>query len=134
LQVADASWVLALRPERHFTRDGKVPLTSRGNTRRSTSRAARLYNGDMLEDCQFWRSHLADGKPRIIRKVGGQHIVIDARLLSGSISWPGVPDDAKSYRNAAEVEDDLFSLSEYRETLFNGGDEDKPPHSEVDDE
>jgi hypothetical protein len=134
IQIADASWVLVLRPERHFTRDGKTPLTSRGTTRRSTSRASHLYNGDMLEDCQFWRSHLADGKPRIIRKVGGQHIVIDARLVSGSISWPGVPDDAKSYRNADDVEDDLFSLADYQETMDEGLGNDEQPGLEGADE
>lgn len=128
VHVGDSSWVLALRPERHFTRDGSVPLTSRGTTRRSTSRAARIYNGDLLEDCQFWRSFLSGGQPRIIRKVGGQHIVIDAKLAPANVTWPGVPDDARGYRNA-EVEEDLFSLAALRDATSDDAEDD-----EVDDD
>lgn len=116
IQVAKDSWVLSIRPERHFTRDGREPLTSAGTARRSTSRACRLYNGDVLEDAQFWRSFLSQGKPRIIWKAGGQHLIVDARLLDTTIGWPGVPDDHKSYANA-DVEDDLFTLAELKKSI-----------------
>lgn len=119
--TADA-WVLAMRPERHFTLDGTKPLPARRNTRRATKRASRLYNGDVLEDANFWRSFLAEGKPRIIFRLGTQAMVIDARLLDASITWPGVPDDSIQYRNSTP-EDDLFSRADLNEALGDDDDD-----------
>lgn len=116
VRIAPASWVLALRPERHFTLDGVRPLSSAGSARRSTARASRMYNDDVLEDANFWRSYLAEGKPRILWRFGPQVLLVEARLLDTSVTWPGVPDDVRRYTNAQPV-DDLFSRAELAEFM-----------------
>jgi hypothetical protein len=112
VRVADNSWVFGLRPERHFTIDGQMaPLTPKGKGRRSTSRAARLYNGNVLNDLQFWRSYLSEDKPQIVFRAGAQSLVIDTRLAATSITWPGITNDHMPFANQ-EPEEDLFSRAE----------------------
>lgn len=121
-RVSDRDWVLSLRPERRFTRDGKVPLTSKGTGRRSTSRAAKLYNFDVLEEANFWRSYLSEDKPRIIQSFAKtEALIIDARFLTANISWPGVPNDVRRFANAVPTED-LFSLAELIEATEQADD------------
>lgn len=75
-----------------------------------------MYNGSVLEDANFWRSYLAEGKPRIVWRLGTQVLMVEARLLDTSVTWPGVPDDALNYGNALP-EEDLFSQAELAEFL-----------------
>jgi hypothetical protein len=65
-QVTSQSWVLSIRPERRFTRDGFQPLTPKGTGRRATSRKARMYNEGVLREVNFWRDYLSCGRPRIV--------------------------------------------------------------------
>ncbi|TQF13716.1 hypothetical protein FJV41_22305 [Myxococcus llanfairpwllgwyngyllgogerychwyrndrobwllllantysiliogogogochensis] len=116
IRVDSSSWVLALRPGRRFTRDGTQKLTPKGTGRRSTSRKSRLYNRDVLEEANFWRSYLSEGKPRIVFKVGGnQAVIIESALLPTTVNWPGVPGDIGRYDNAQPPADDLFSFADLEE-------------------
>jgi hypothetical protein len=115
-RVSAKDWVLAIRPERHFTFDGERPLTPKGKGRRSTSRAARLYNGQVLNDLQFWRSFLSEDKPRIVKKLGSQALIIDAALTTTSVTWPGIEDDHVSFTNQRVV-DDMFTYSDLLNVL-----------------
>ncbi len=112
-RITDRDWVLTVRPERRFTRDGEVPLTPKGTGRRSTSRASRLYNSDVLEEANFWRSYLSERKRRITWKArhGEAAVVIEAKLLDGEIHWPGIPDDSRVVKNL-QTPEDLFSFAE----------------------
>ena len=117
VHVADNAWVFGLRPERHFTIDGQMaPLTPKGKGRRATSRAARLYNGNVLNDLQFWRSYLSEDKPQIVFRVGAQSLVIDTRLAATGITWPGIANDHMPFANQ-EPEEDLFSRAELLSAL-----------------
>jgi hypothetical protein len=128
-RVTDEQWVLAIRPERHFTKDGRTPLAPKTKGRRATKRAARLYNFDLLEDANFWRSYLSKDEPRIIWKVGRQSLVIEAKLVDVAVSWPGVPDDFKGYANV-QADDDLFTHAALQAAL---GDE-APNQDEYDED
>lgn len=112
VRVSDNAWVFGLRPERHFTLDGQMaPLTPKGKGRRSTSRAAHMYNVHVLTDLQFWRSYLSEDKPQIVFRVGTQSLIIDTKLAAAAISWPGIADDHIPFANQ-EADDDLFSRAE----------------------
>ena len=73
-----------------------------------------MYNFDVLQEVQFWRDFLSQGKPRVVCNFGDQAIVIDNTLISGSITWPEVEGD-KADRMAASYEDDLFTLADFNE-------------------
>ncbi len=115
-RVAQSGWCLSIRPERRFTRDGYTPLTPKAIGRRSTSRKARMYNINLLKEVHFWRDYLSGGSPRIIFKFGSQNIVVDTEMMNVQISWPGVPEDSKPFRNV-RYSDDLFTSAEYQATL-----------------
>lgn len=133
-RIDDEAWILSLCPQRHFTQDGRTPLYGKTKGRRATKRNARLYNFSMLEDANFWRSYLADGKPRIIHEFGKQKLILEAQLDTVSITWPGVSDDMKSYANA-HIEDDLWSHQELVSALANDdSDEDDEVELEGEDE
>jgi hypothetical protein len=72
-----------------------------------------MYNYDLLEELNFWRDFLSDGKPRISLDFGnGQRILISTALMSSEIAWPGIPEEfAKPFRNI-EYDEDLFTLTE----------------------
>jgi hypothetical protein len=131
MRIDSESWVLAVRPERHFTIDGVRPLTSTGTARRSTARASRMYNDDVLEDANFWRSFLAEGKPRIFWRFSSQVLIVEARLLDTHVTWPGVPDDVLKYANA-QPQEDLFSHAEMSEFLDEEGLDSTDDGSETD--
>lgn len=122
VRVTDRAWILSLRPERHFTRDGETPLFPKTKGRRATKRAARLYNADLLGDTNLWRGFLAENEPRIVMPTGSQSVIIDSRLASAIIEWPGVPEDAIAFTNVA-FEEDLFTSAEL-ERLLDAPDED----------
>lgn len=115
-RVTQAGWCLSVRPERRFTRDGYVPLTPKGIGRRSTSRKSHMYNIDVLKEVNFWRDYLSDRSPRIIFKFGSQNLIVQTEMMSAEVRWPGVPDDAESFRHI-RYEDDLFTYTEYQAAL-----------------
>ena len=115
-RIAHDQWCLAIRPERRFTRDGKIPLTAKGTGRRSTSKKSRMYNFDVLSEVHFWRDYLSNGSPRILFRFGSQSIVVGSTLLSSGVGWPPIPDDAKR-RMRVLYEDDLLSLADYSEAV-----------------
>ena len=39
--------------------------------------------------------------------------MVDPRLVTIDVNWPGIPDDEKPFRNEAHPED-LFSLAEFK--------------------
>lgn len=123
-RVSNMGWCLSIRPERRFTRDGNIPLTSKGTGRRSTSRQSKMYNIDVLKEVDFWRDFLSDGGPRIILKFGLQSLIIDTAPMSSKLTWPGVPEDAGSF-TYVRYEDDLFTYAEFQEALMaeEGNDE-----------
>jgi hypothetical protein len=108
------SWGISIRPERRFTSDGFIPLGGKSTGKKSTKRKSKMYNFDVLQEVQFWRDFLSQGKPRVVCNFGDQAIVIDNTLISGSITWPEVEGD-KADRMAASYEDDLFTLADFNE-------------------
>jgi hypothetical protein len=110
-RVSDQSWILTLRPERHMTKDGEAPYSSRHIGRRVTSLKARMYNAEYLEEVHFWRYVLSAGKPDIHLPFGRQHVLANAEMLKFSVEWPGTDGDTKAFTNI-RFEDDLFSLAE----------------------
>lgn len=110
-KLSDTAWVLSIRPERRFTRDGFEPITPKGTGRRATSRKSRMYNEQVLREVNFWRDFLSDGRPRLVFNFGEQSLMVQSELLSGSIEWPGVPDDARPF-TYTKYEEDLFTQVE----------------------
>ena len=115
-RVSPNQWVLSLRPEHRFTKDGFEPISPKGTGKKSTSRKSRMYNADLLGEVQFWRSFLAQGAPRMILTLGSQTLVVDGTLLAADVRWPGVPDDILPFANV-DTEDDLFTMSAYAAAL-----------------
>jgi len=111
--VGKSSWALCVRPELRITKDGRSPIASDAIGAAVTKKKARMFNNDLLEDLQLWRSFLSDDKPRIVFRFGGQQqIIVSSSLLSGAIQWPGIPDEYKiSFQNVSFPED-LFSWAE----------------------
>ena len=128
-RVTTTGWCLSVRPERRFTRDGKTLLTSTGTGRRATSRKAHMYNINVLTEVNFWREFLSDEAPRIIMKFGTQSLVVDAEMMSTTVSWPGVPDDARPV-TYTRAEDDLFTTAEYDDLISSGLEDDDAEEEE----
>lgn len=110
-EMADRQWSLSLRPERHLTRDGKIPLPPEQIGRRVTRLKARMFNDLYLAEVNFWRDYLSKGQPWVILDFGSQTAVVDARLLTFDVKWPGIPGDDKPFKNQV-YEEDLFTLSD----------------------
>lgn len=113
-RLGNIVWGLAIRPERRFTKNGFEPLDGKFTGRKSTKRKSRMYNFDLLQEVQFWRDFICQGKPRLTCLFGKQALVIDNSLLAADIRWPEVCGD-EANRMAACYEDDLFSLAELDE-------------------
>jgi hypothetical protein len=113
LRVGHAEWCLNIRPEMRVTRDGDIPIESDAVGAHVTRRKSKMFNYDLLEEVNFWRDYLSDGRPRINLEFGGnQRIVISTTLMASDILWPGMPEEfAKPFRNV-DYEEDLFSLAE----------------------
>jgi len=122
-RVTATAWCISVRPERRFTRDGRTLLTPKGTGRRATSRKSHMYNINVLAEVNFWREFLADRGPRIIMKFGAQSLVVDAEMMSVTVSWPGVPDDARPV-TYTRAEDDLFTTAEYDDLMRSGLEDD----------
>ena len=104
-------WCLSIRPERHLTSDGKLPLPPKQIGRRVTSKKARMYNDLYLSEVNFWRDYLSNGSARFVLNFGDQSAVVETQFLPFDVSWPGIPGDDKPFRNRV-YENDLFSLSD----------------------
>jgi hypothetical protein len=118
-QVAPKQWYLAIRPERHLTKDGTTPFPAEKIGPRVTRLKARMYNDKYLAEVQFWRDVLSEGQPRFILNFGDQSLICDSTLVTYLIRWPGVPDDEKSFKNQ-QYDDDLFTLNDYRHAIGEG--------------
>jgi hypothetical protein len=94
------------------TRDGVEPLAPRRIGGKVTKKKARMFNIDVLEELNFWRDFLFEGRPRLFVSFGNKGVLaIGANFLSADVSWPGVPAErAKSFKNAV-VEEDLFDMA-----------------------
>lgn len=119
VQVASKQWCLAIRPERRITKDGQEPLESTRIGRRVTKLKAKMYNDKYLGELYFWLSVLADERPRVTLKLGGQSALIDSQLVPFEIRWPGVGHDLPEKR-VEPVEDDLFSIADMDDALAGG--------------
>lgn len=116
LRVNDTEWVLAIRPEHRLTKDGFETLPSMAVGPRATRLKSHLYNYDLLGELHFWREYLSDAQPRIIVDLGGQSLVIDARLMHTDVEWVGVADDDLPYDHTSR-DDDLFTSAEYEHAM-----------------
>jgi hypothetical protein len=115
-RVTKRDWVLSVRPERRYTLDGTQPLDGKTTGRRATSMKSHMYNYQVLAELQFWKEYLSNGQPAIYLDFGGQGISIDAALMSGTASWPGVAGDRKEFKNRTR-EWDLFSAAAYHKAI-----------------
>lgn len=111
--VGKSSWTLCVRPELRVTRDGLASIDSDKIGSKVTKKKAHSFNNDLLEDLQFWRSFLSDGKPRITLQFGsGQQLIISSSMLEGQIEWPGMPEAFKLSFQNTDFSEDLFSLAD----------------------
>lgn len=110
-RMADDQWCFSIRPERHLTSDGVTPLPPARIGKRVTSMKARMYNDKYLSEVNFWRDFLANGSPRFVLNFGSQSAVIEAEFVTFDVTWPGVPDDEKAFKNQS-YEEDLFSFAD----------------------
>jgi hypothetical protein len=109
--MGQTQWCLSIRPERHLTSDGKLPLPPKQIGRRVTSKKARMYNDLYLGEVNFWRDYLSSGSPRFVLNFGDQSAVVETQFLNFDVNWPGIPGDDKPFKNQV-YEDDLFSFSD----------------------
>lgn len=119
-QFSERQWCLSVRPERHLTEDGKTPLPPMRIGRRVTRLKARMYNDLYLNEVNFWREYLSGGLPRFYLDFGEQSAVIEARLLTVDVRWPGIAGDDKPLENQF-YEEDLFTLADLEEATSGGG-------------
>lgn len=131
-RVTSNQWVLSLRPEHRFTRDGFEPLFSKATGRRATSLKSHMYNSNLLGDLQFWKQYLSKGEPRIIFDFGGQSLVVNAELAAAPIKWPGVPNDVKRFTNVV-AEDDLFTNAAYLKAIEESDPDAELEYAELED-
>ncbi len=130
-RVSEDQWCLSIRPERRFTKDGKISLESERIGPRSTRLKSRMYNIDLLEEINFWRDFFAAHSPRISLKFGQQRLIISTELMSAQIRWPGIPGDSKPFKNI-KYEENLFSLADLMQVV--GDDEGEDVDDSGDDE
>jgi hypothetical protein len=128
LRTDSKQWCFCIRPERHLTSDGKVPLPAKQIGRRVTSKKARMWNDVYLGEVNFWRCFLSDRSPNIVLNFGDQSAVIGAELLEFTVDWLGIPGDSKPFANTT-YDQDLFSSTEFDDAV--AGDD---PEWEDDDE
>lgn len=130
-QFSERQWCLSVRPERHLTEDGEKPLPPMRIGRRVTRLKARMYNDLYLNEVNFWREYLSGGQPRFFLDFGEQSAVIEARLLTVDVRWPGIPGDDRPFENQV-YEEDLFTLADLEEAT-SGGEVDWDALEEVED-
>jgi len=115
-QVDDLQWCLSIRPERHLTKDGTIPLPSDKIGRKVTKLKAKMYNDKYFNEIVFWRDFLSHGLPRFTFDYGNQKTVIDIQLVTFDVDWLGIPGDDKPFKNEV-YEEDLFTIGEWSESL-----------------
>ncbi len=118
-QFSDRQWCLSVRPERHLTQDGETPLPPIRIGRRVTRLKAKMYNDLYLNEVNFWREYLSGGLPRFYLDFGEQSAVIEAKLLTVDVRWPGIPGDDRPFENQL-YEEDLFTLADLEEATSGG--------------
>ena len=113
LQTGTNEWCFSIRPEMRITKDGITSIEAKRVGGQVTRKKSKMYNYDFLEELNFWRDFLSEGKPRISMDFGnGQIILISTKLMSSEVTWPGIPEEfAKPFRNI-EYDEDLFTLTE----------------------
>ncbi|MGD9693625.1 MAG: HNH endonuclease [Phycisphaerales bacterium] len=111
VQTSSRTWCLALRPELRVTKDGKEPIEPRTIGGKVTKKKSRMFNLGVLNELNFWRDYLFEGRPRLVIQFGKKGVLaVSANFLACDISWPGVPPDrAKEFKNAI-VEEQLFDM------------------------
>lgn len=109
-RTADDQWCLSIRPERHLTTNGEIPLPPEKIGRKVTRLKANMFNDKYLSEVNFWRDFLSGGSPRIVLDFGSQSLAVSTDFLAFDVSWPGIPGDEISFRNQF-YEEDLFSLA-----------------------
>jgi len=120
-----------------LTKDGIEPIESELVGRNVTRIKARMFNYDLLEEINFWRDYLSNGRPRIVLHFGpGQNLVLSSTMMSSPVEWPGIPEEyAKQFANV-EYEEDLFSSAEkaalFEESEEANGDRDEEEAAEED--
>lgn len=129
-RTADDQWCLSIRPERHLTKNGEIPLPPEKIGRKVTRLKANMFNDKYLSEVNFWRDFLSRGSPRFVLDFGSQSLAISTEFLAFGVSWPGIPGDEIAFRNQF-YEEDLFTLA----TLgsFKRGEEDLDWDDEGDD-
>lgn len=130
-RTADKQWCLSIRPERHLTTNGEIPLPPEKIGRKVTRLKANMFNDKYLSEVNFWRDYLSGGSPRFSLDFGSQSLVISTDFLGFDVSWPGIPGDEIAFRNQF-YEEDLFTLA----TLgsFTEGEEDLDWDDDADDD
>jgi hypothetical protein len=108
--TAEDQWCLSIRPERHLTTNGEIPLPPKKIGRKVTRLKANMFNDKYLSEVNFWRDYLSRGSPRFVLDFGSQSLAISTEFLAFDVSWPGIPGDEISFRNQF-YEEDLFSLA-----------------------
>ena len=109
-RMADDQWCLTIRPERHLTTNGVIPLPPEKIGRKVTRLKANMFNDKYLSEVNFWRDFLSKGSPRFSLDFGSQALVISTDFLAFDVSSPGIPGDEIEFRNQF-YEEDLFSLA-----------------------
>lgn len=120
-RMADDQWCLSIRPERHLTTNGEIPLPPEKIGRKVTRLKANMFNDKYLSEVNFWRDFLSKGSPRFCLDFGSQSLVVSTDFLAFDISSPGIPGDEIAFRNQF-YEEDLFSLAA-RNSIKKGGEE-----------
>lgn len=132
-ELAEKEWGFSIRIERHLTTNGETPFPSEYVGRKVTRLKARMFNDAYLKEVHFWRDFLSGGKPRFILNYGNQSCVVESELISCSVKWPGIPEDAQIFTNQ-EFSDDLFSLAEFQAATSDRDSEWELEMEEKDDE
>lgn len=120
-RMADDQWCLSIRPERHLTTNGEIPLPPEKIGRKVTRLKANMFNDKYLSEVNFWRDFLSKGSPRFSLDFGSQSLVISTNFLAFDVSSPGIPGDEMEFRNQY-YEEDLFSIA--ARNSFKEGEED----------
>jgi hypothetical protein len=110
-RMANNQWCLSIRPERHLTIDGEVPLSSEKIGRKVTRIKANMFNDKYLSEVNFWRDVLSDSQPRFELNFGSQSLVISTDFIQFDVEWPGINNDKIDFANQF-YENDLFTISE----------------------
>jgi len=132
MRVDQYHWCLSVRPEMRLTKDGIESIESELVGRNVTRIKARMFNYDLLEEINFWRDYLSNGRPRIVLHFGvGQNLVLSTTMMSSAVEWPGIPEEyAKQFRNV-EYEEDLFTSAEKAAVFEESDDADEDMDEDV---